>query len=144
MTNETIKKFGYPETLVRDYDHWVVLLRPAQVTLGSLIVAAKSEAKDFGDLSPDHFAELKTVTTDVSALLANLISHQKLNWLMLMMVDPHVHFHLIPRYEGKREWMGLNFEDKSWPGPPALGDTLKLSGDQISDMTAWLKSGFDN
>lgn len=144
MVNETIKKFGYPATLVRDYDHWVVLLRPAQVTLGSLVVAAKSEAQDFGDLSSEHFTELKTVTTDVSALLANLISHQKLNWMMLMMVDPHVHFHLIPRYEGEREWMGHQFADKAWPGPPALGDAIKLSDDQVSDMTAWLKSGFDN
>ncbi len=142
MINDTIKKFGYPATLVKDYDHWVVLLRPAQVTLGSLVVAAKSDATDFGDLSDDHFAELKTVTADVSSALKGLISHQKLNWLMLMMVDPHVHFHLIPRYEGKREWMDQDFEDKSWPGPPALGDAVKLSDDQISAMATWVKSDF--
>lgn len=142
MINDTIKKFGYPATLVRDYDHWVVLLRPAQVTLGSLIVAAKSDAEDFGALSPDHFSELKTVTADVSSALGSLVSHDKLNWLMLMMVDPHVHFHLIPRYEGTREWMGQVFEDKAWPGPPALGEAVKLSDDQTSGMSAWLKSGF--
>ncbi len=142
MINDTIKKFGYPATLVQDYAHWVVLLRPAQVTLGSLIVAAKSQAQDFGALSPDHFSELKIVTTDVSAALGKLVAHDKLNWLMLMMVDPHVHFHLIPRYEGEREWMGQDFEDKSWPGPPALGDAVKLSDDQISAMATWIKSGF--
>ncbi len=142
MINDTIKKFGYPATLVKDYDHWVVLLRPAQVTLGSLVIAAKSDAEDFGALSPDHFSELKSVTADVSAALGRLVSHQKLNWLMLMMVDPHVHFHLIPRYEGMRESMGQQFEDKAWPGPPALGDAIKLSDGQISEMAAWLKSGF--
>lgn len=142
MINDTIKKFGYPATLVRDYDHWVVLLRPAQVTLGSLIVAAKSDVEDFGALSPDHFSELKTVTADVSSALESLVSHDKLNWLMLMMVDPHVHFHLIPRYDGTREWMGQVFEDKAWPGPPALGEAVKLSDDQTSGMSAWLKSGF--
>ncbi len=144
MINDTIKKFGYPATLVKDYDHWVVLLRPAQVTLGSLVVAAKSDAEDFGALSPDHFSELKMVTTDVSSALGSLVSHQKLNWLMLMMVDPHVHFHLIPRYEGTREWMGQDFDDKAWPGPPALGEAVKLSDEQISGMSAWLKSGFAN
>lgn len=142
MINETITKFGYPSTLIRDYDHWVVLLRPAQVTLGSLIVAAKSDVQDFGALSPDHFFELKVVTGDVSAALANLVSHQKLNWLMLMMVDPHVHFHLIPRYEGTREWEGQTFEDKAWPGPPVLSDAVKLSDNQILGMAKWLKSGF--
>ena len=48
--NETIAKFGYPETLVAEYTHWVVLLRPAQPTLGSLVLAAKSEASRFPDL----------------------------------------------------------------------------------------------
>tara|TARA_R110000772_G_scaffold95470_1_gene193787 strand:+ start:3851 stop:4285 length:435 start_codon:yes stop_codon:yes gene_type:complete len=142
MINNTITKFGYPATLIREYDHWMVLLRPAQVTLGSLVVAAKSDAQDFGDLSPDHFSELKTVTADVSSTLRDLVSHEKLNWLMLMMIDPHVHFHLIPRYEGTREWAGQVFEDKAWPGPPALGDAVKLSDEQISAMGAWLKSGF--
>ncbi|WP_229956908.1 HIT family protein [Parasphingorhabdus litoris] len=140
--NDTIKKFGYPATLVKDYDHWVVLLRPAQVTLGSLIVAAKSDATDFGDLSADHFTELKSVTTEVSSALQHLVSHQKLNWLMLMMVDPHVHFHLIPRYEGSRNWKEQDFADRAWPGPPVLSDAVKLSDDQITDMAAWVKSGF--
>ena len=38
--NPTIEKFGYPGTLIGETAHWVVLLRPAQVTLGSLVVAA--------------------------------------------------------------------------------------------------------
>ena len=39
MANATMRKFGYPETLIRQWDHWAVLLRPAQVTLGSLVLA---------------------------------------------------------------------------------------------------------
>jgi hypothetical protein len=31
--NETINKFGYPKTLLKEYKHWVVLLRPKQATL---------------------------------------------------------------------------------------------------------------
>ena len=50
MANDTMRKFGFPETLVRDYLHWVVLARPAQVTLGSLVLCAKSEAESFGAL----------------------------------------------------------------------------------------------
>ena len=48
--NATMAKFGWPATLVTDFDHWVVLARPAQPTLGSLVLAAKSEATAFGDL----------------------------------------------------------------------------------------------
>ena len=35
--------------------------------------------------------------------------HQKINYLALMMVDPHVHFHVIPRYSGSRELEGATF-----------------------------------
>ena len=51
--NATIEKFGYPATLVRDYRHWVLLIRPAQVTAGSLILAAKGDATAYGALPAD-------------------------------------------------------------------------------------------
>jgi len=136
--NETIRKFGYPETLIREYDHWVVLLRPAQLTLGSLILAAKSDATDFGDLSPEAFAELKQVTSDVAAALGKAVSHAKLNYLMLMMVDPHVHFHVFPRYEGERSAVGLTLADPNWPGPPDLAKARKLTSPEITALKDWL------
>jgi diadenosine tetraphosphate (Ap4A) HIT family hydrolase len=55
--NPTILKFGYPATLIREFDHWLVLLRPAQVTLGSLVLAAKSDATAYSGLSREAFAE---------------------------------------------------------------------------------------
>ena len=139
MANATIEKFGYPATLIRDYRHWVVLLRPAQPTLGSLVLAAKSDATAFGDLPPEAHAELATVTNQIEAALSAAVGYQKLNYLMLMMVDPHVHFHVIPRYEGEREQGGVSVTDAGWAGPPALGQAVALSADQIAALTGWLK-----
>mgnify|MGYP006154893729 CR=1 FL=1 len=56
--NDTIVKFGHPATLIAEYDHWVVLLRPAQPALGALVLAAKSDATAFGDLPAAAHAEL--------------------------------------------------------------------------------------
>ena len=126
MTNETIRKFGYPGTLVRDYEHWVVLLRPAQVTLGSLVLAAKGGATAFGALPPGAHAELAKVTGQMEATLAAAIAYERINYLMLMMVDPHVHFHVIPRYEGCRSIGGSQVEDRGWPGQPDLGAAQAL------------------
>ena len=139
MANATIEKFGYPATLIRDYRHWVVLLRPAQPTLGSLVLAAKSDATAFGALPSEAHAELATVTGQIEAALTGAVAYQKLNYLMLMMVDPHVHFHVIPRYEGERDWGGISVTDAGWPTPPALGQAVALSEDQIAAVTAWLK-----
>ena len=98
--NATIAKFGWPATLVAEFDHWVVLLRPAQPTLGSLVLAAKSDATAFGDLPGEAHAELKAVTAAIEHALRGAVNYAKINYLMLMMVDPHVHFHVIPATKG--------------------------------------------
>jgi diadenosine tetraphosphate (Ap4A) HIT family hydrolase len=120
MINETMRKFGYPGTLVRDYDHWCVLLRPAQVTLGSLVVAAKSDARSFSALEIEAFTELARVIRDTESVFAEFPGAEKVNYLMLMLVDPHVHFHALPRYSTIRDYQGTAFEDRGWPGPPDL------------------------
>ncbi|PEQ12300.1 HIT family protein [Novosphingobium sp. PC22D] len=141
--NPTIEKFGYPATLVAEFDHWVVLARPAQPTLGSLVLAAKSDATAFSDLPIEAHAGLKQATTAIEAALGKAVGYAKLNYLMLMMVDREVHFHVIPRYEGAREWQGREFVDVGWPKVPDLGHAVALEGDGLAALVAWLKGNFD-
>ncbi|MCY7280935.1 MAG: HIT family protein [Sphingomonas bacterium] len=124
--NATIQKFGYPATLVRDYRHWVLLIRPAQVTAGSLILAAKSDATAYGDLPAAAFIEQGTIVAELEKMLRQTINMDKINYLMLMMVDPHVHFHIFPRYQGERSFAGLALTDHGWPGPPDLKSAVEL------------------
>lgn len=140
--NTTIAKFGYPATLVADFAHWVVLLRPAQPTLGALVLAAKSEATAFGDLPAEAHAELKAATSAIEAALTQAVGYARINYLMLMMVDPHVHFHVLPRYEGTRNAADLTVPDMGWPGQPDLGQAIKLNAGQIEAMVGWLKPYF--
>ncbi|PHP17189.1 HIT family protein [Sphingobium sp. IP1] len=140
--NATIAKFGWPATLVAEFDHWVVLLRPAQPTLGSLVLAAKSDATAFGDLPGAAHAELKAVTAAIEAALTRAVGYAKINYLMLMMVDPHVHFHVIPRYEGERSAAGLTIADAGWPGQPDLGSAVKIDSESDTALRDWLKGYF--
>lgn len=140
--NATLEKFGWPATLLREYDHWVVLLRPAQVTLGSVILAAKSDATAFADLPGEAFAELKQVTADIDAVLARFVAFEKINYLMLMMVDPHVHFHVFPRYDGTREWQGQEFTDHGWPKTPDLASAVALDPQMRNDLADELRASF--
>ena len=142
MFNETIRKFGYPATLLRDYAHWVVLLRPAQVTAGSLILAAKGEARAYGELPAEAFAEQGTVIAEIEAVLARAIAYQRINYLMLMMVDPHVHFHVIPRYEGIRSFAGVELADHGWPGPPDLKAATALDEAALDAAVKLLGTAF--
>ncbi|MCC6709145.1 MAG: HIT family protein [Gammaproteobacteria bacterium] len=120
--NATMSKFGYPASLVADYAHWVVLLRPQQVTLGALVLVCKEAVTSFGALSPAAGAELVAVGKDIEQALRAAFNHDKINYLMLMMVDPDVHFHVLPRYADTRTCAGQAFTDVAWPGPPRLNE----------------------
>ena len=140
--NETILRFGYPATLIEEYEHWVVLLRPAQPTLGSFVLAARSEARSFPDLPEAAFAELQDAVADIEDALTVSIRHEKINYLMLMMVDPHVHFHVIPRYAGERSACGLTVPDPGWPKAPELGRSVTLKPAQITALAEHFKSAW--
>jgi diadenosine tetraphosphate (Ap4A) HIT family hydrolase len=137
--NDTVRKFGYPATLVREYGEWLVLLRPQQVTLGSLVLAAKSDATALGALGPAAFAELATVTADIEAALESAVAYERINYLMLMMVDPHVHFHVLPRYSGERQACGLSLGDAGWPKVPDLASAVPLDEEGTQGLVSWLQ-----
>jgi diadenosine tetraphosphate (Ap4A) HIT family hydrolase len=140
--NPTIEKFGYPATLIRELDHWLILLRPAQVTLGSLVLAAKSEATAYSELPREAFAEQADAVALIEHALAAFVEYERINYLMLMMVDLNVHFHIIPRYSTPRTWNGVEFADSGWPGAPQLGSAVQLTAEQIARLTAEIAFNF--
>jgi diadenosine tetraphosphate (Ap4A) HIT family hydrolase len=140
--NPTILSFAYPDSLVREFDHWLVLVRPDQITLGSLVLAAKGDATAYGALPAEAFAEQGDVVAAIERALAEFTRYEKINYLMLMMVDPNPHFHVIPRYPGTRVWNGIEFPDAGWPRAPQLGASVELSTEQIRLMASELRSNF--
>jgi diadenosine tetraphosphate (Ap4A) HIT family hydrolase len=142
--NPTIEKFGYPASLLRELEHWVILLRPAQVTLGSLVLAAKGDATAYAALPRAAFTEQADAVAAIERALAGFCQYERLNYLMLMMVDPNVHFHVIPRYSKPRQWEGVDFPDAGWPGPPQLGSAVALTAAQIGNLARQLSSAFAN
>jgi diadenosine tetraphosphate (Ap4A) HIT family hydrolase len=125
--NATFETFGGDRTLIRDYAHWSVQVRPKQVTLGALIILSHSDETAFSQLSPDAFAELANVVKDAETVLKGVFDYSKINYLMLMMVDPHVHFHVLPRYQAPAAFEGGAHADPGWPGPPNLGFSDNLA-----------------
>ena len=119
--NATVKKFGHPQTLLATVGAWQVLVRPKQATLGALVLAHSGPAERFSDLAAIDMTDLGTAVRRIETALAGAFAYDKINYLMLMMVDPHVHFHVLPRYARPRDFEGTSFADSGWPGPPDLG-----------------------
>jgi diadenosine tetraphosphate (Ap4A) HIT family hydrolase len=120
MPNATETKFGDPSTRIAQTSRWTVLLRPKQPTLGSLVLVCREPAKAFSELSMEGFTELQGIVRHVEAMLREVIAYERINYLMLMMVDPDVHFHVIPRYDGTRTFAGVEYRDAGWPAVPSL------------------------
>ena len=140
--NPTMQKFGYPETLVHEYEHWVVVARPAQPTLGSLVLICKDAAEAFSSISPEAFSELAVATADIETSLRAFRPFDKINYLMLMMVDPDVHFHVLPRYASPQEFDGETYQDAGWPAVPDLGAAVTPQPDVMAKLVAELRENW--
>lgn len=120
MSNPTALKFGYPHTLVAECEHRWILARPRQVTLGSLMLACKQA------VSVEGFDKLQTVIAGAKRVLKDLVSAERVDDPMLMMVDPDVHFHVTPRDATSRSFAGLTRPDLAVATvPAALTTALK-------------------
>ena len=134
MPNSTALAFGYPRSKVAETDYWLVLVRPKQPTFGSLVLVCKEPVQAFSELSPEAFADMRLAVAGIERVLKAKVAYEKINYLMLMMVDRDVHFHVLPRYDGAREHEGTRFPDAGWPAAPALGSAVALDDDAVARL----------
>lgn len=115
-----IAKFKLAELEVRRYRHWTWSVRPAQGTLAASVISLNRPAVAWSAVDAGENAELAQVVSDIEATLRRQFAYDKINYLMLMMVDEHVHFHVFPRYSAERQFGGRTWVDSNWPKPPDL------------------------
>lgn len=140
--NETIMQFNYPSSTIQEYNSWIVLMRPQQITLGSLVLACKGEYESLADIPADVYAELSVVTSHIEKTLSNLFKYDRINYLLLMMRDKYVHFHVIPRYASSRDVSGITCTDRTWPMPPDITKPLDISETDIQLLTEFVKDNW--
>ena len=64
---------------------------------------------------------------------------KKINYLMLMMVDKEVHYHVLPRYSETRNFEGVDYLDPGWPAVPDLTSGPVLEGESLAAMVAGIR-----
>ncbi len=101
-------------------EHWSVLVRKGQITLGTLVLAANRNFISVSELTRDELLELPEVVSQLEAALTKAFAYDKINYLCLMMSDRHYHSHVVPRYEGTRTFDEQDWDDTDWPGPPNI------------------------
>lgn len=121
-------KFNLEKLKIYETDYWIWSLRPHQTTLGAGIISLKRQCATFGELLPEEFADLGNIIKVIEQTLKDTFNYDIMNYLMLMMVDKQVHYHVIPRYENEVELLGDVWKDTAWPGVPNLaGEDLDIN-----------------
>jgi diadenosine tetraphosphate (Ap4A) HIT family hydrolase len=112
--------FRLDELTVVEGERWTLSVRPDQITLASMVISHRAGALDFASLRPgdgDGFTDLVAVAERAAKALYGAI---RLNVICLMMKDPIVHFHVLPRYDAPVERHGRTWTDEDWPGAPTI------------------------
>ena len=139
--NPTFLKFNGPETLIAAYEYWSVLVRPKQCTMGALVLVANGPETQFSQLPLQAFSEQARVIKDIEQVLSAAFGYDKINYLMLMMVDPNVHYHVIPRYAAPSSFEKWTLEDGGWPGQPDLAGG-SADAELVSSLTSALRTAW--
>ena len=140
----TLSKFGYPGSIVSENKHWYILLRPEQITFASMILITKNEKNSsFAKLKPPEQAEMFLAIQKIEKVAFNKINCDKINYLALMMVDPFVHYHVLPRYKKPKVFKDIEFIDPGYPGVPDLTYETSLTENEFYKLVAHLKGLFD-
>jgi|TARA_B100000902_G_C27289079_1_gene906141 diadenosine tetraphosphate (Ap4A) HIT family hydrolase len=121
-----LKKFDLKKHSIKEYKNWYLLLRKDQVTIGAMVLIEKSFQTNYSEISKESFIEFSTIVHEIENVLKKLFKYDKINYLMLMMVDNEVHYHVIPRYENDILFEGQKFTDTGWPGMPDLSFNNKI------------------
>lgn len=139
--NDTLNTFEYPSSGLAETENWLILLRPKQVTLGSLVLVVRdATTRSMSTLSPEAVLELPFLCRAIETALTAEFGAAKFNYLCLMMVDPQVHFHVIPRYSSPVSFANHNFIDTFWPGPPDILAGVALDTETHTHLHALLRT----
>ena len=120
-------KFKTEELLIYESKYWIWSLRPVKATLGAGVLSLKRECPVLSELTQEEFSDLNNIIKVIEKTLKQTFNYDIMNYLMLMMLDKQVHYHVIPRYERTINFAGKSWKDSGWPGVPNLaGNELDI------------------
>lgn len=117
------KKFMINDLSYISTEYWTVSVRPHHPTIGSSIISLNRPCDSIANISPEEAKDFVLVCKKVEGKLKELFDYSKINYLLLMMFDPYVHYHVIPRYESPVKIGEQVWQDETFPAlPPLLGE----------------------
>lgn len=134
-------KFQVKELEIAQSEHWIWSARPVHSTLGAGILSLKRFCESMSEATPEEIADLAAITRIIEDRLGSVFGPDKMNYLMLMMVDAHLHFHVFPRYSSSIQFGGRDWSDDGWPALPNISANADLDDpDLLTEVRDALRS----
>lgn len=133
------EKFKVNEYKIYETEHWAWSLRPHQATIGAGILSLKRECATLGELEQEEFSDLNNIIKVIESTLKNIYNYDVINYLMLMMMDKQVHYHIFPRYENSVKFLNEIWKDENWPAVPVLLGQ-PLTDEKLQEIILFIKS----
>ena len=125
--------------------YWKIVLVPNQSYLGRSVVISQRHFGTYEEMTDEEAKEYRDIFRQLLPALQKTftVTHFNVSYLMNMAFNiqkpdpafkesrpnPHFHWHIIPRYDGKREFGGELFED------PDFGDSFNLKRKKVLGET---------
>jgi diadenosine tetraphosphate (Ap4A) HIT family hydrolase len=101
--------------VIRESPLWLTFINRNQALLGKTIIALRRHEEDVASITGNEWVELQGEVSWVTERLRHAFAPDHFNYSFLMNADRHVHLHVIPRYVGTRELVGVEFTDPDYP-----------------------------
>jgi len=106
------------DELIFETKFWKVVIASDQAYLGRCYVILKRHCGDLAELENSEWSDFIEIVKKIESALKKSFNATMFNWICLMnnaykndSPNPHVHWHLRPRYNHKVEFAGEVFED---------------------------------
>lgn len=112
---EVLQKNDY---LIHQTKYWRIALAPQQTYIGRCYVTLLRHCPDLAELTEDEWQDFIQIVKDLEQAIRLAFEPGVFNWFCQMndafrkeLSNPHVHWHVRPRYKQKVEFSGQTFED---------------------------------
>ncbi|MEK6860643.1 MAG: HIT family protein [Nanoarchaeota archaeon] len=109
------------KSLIYESKYWRITLAPDQGYLGRCYINLRRHIEKLSELKKEEWIDFAELVKIMESALKKAFCVVMFNWTCLMnnayqdeLPNPHVHWHLRPRYDHKVEFSGVIFEDKEF------------------------------
>lgn len=140
-----IKDESRQQEVLYETSHWIVSLASKQAYLGRCYVSLKRHCGDLAELTDDELLNFRDVARTMEDSFRRAVDATMFNWTCLMNdayqvtpPEPHVHWHLRPRYNHDITVEGFVFRD------PEFGHHYDREREKESDVSPEVRAAIIN